>query len=178
MPAAPNIGALIVFRFLGGCFASAPLTVSGGVIADLWDADRRGDALAIFALMPFAGPALAPIVSGFMQVTGTAWYWIFWVLLAFAGLCGILFFFLLPETYVPYILHLEAKRLRKETGDNRWHAPLDKPVPGGLKATLNRTIMKPFIMIVEEPMLAVITLYMSLVRRSPLSRLDFALFPP
>ncbi|GJN88991.1 hypothetical protein Rhopal_001962-T1 [Rhodotorula paludigena] len=160
---APNIGALIVFRFLGGCFASAPLTVSGGVIADLWDADRRGDALAIFALMPFAGPALAPIVSGFMQVTGTAWYWIFWVLLAFAGLCGILFFFLLPETYVPYILHLEAKRLRKETGDNRWHAPLDAPVTGGLKGTLERTIFKPFVMLGQEPMLAVITLYMSLV---------------
>ncbi|GAA5877935.1 hypothetical protein JCM8547_007087 [Rhodosporidiobolus lusitaniae] len=60
----PNIGALIVFRFLGGCFAASALTNSGGVIADLWDADHRGDALAIFSLMPFAGPALAPIVSG------------------------------------------------------------------------------------------------------------------
>jgi MFS family permease len=48
----PNIGALIVFRFLGGCFAASPLTNSGGVIADMWDAERRGDAMAIFALMP------------------------------------------------------------------------------------------------------------------------------
>lgn len=46
----PNIGALIVFRFLGGVFAASPLTTSGGLIADLWDADRRGDALAIFAV--------------------------------------------------------------------------------------------------------------------------------
>ncbi|GAA5877931.1 hypothetical protein JCM8547_007083 [Rhodosporidiobolus lusitaniae] len=159
----PNIGALIVFRFLGGCFAASPLTNSGGVIADLWDADRRGDALAIFSLMPFAGPALAPIVSGAMQVTGTEWYWIFWVLTCFAGLCGIGIVFLLPETYVPYILHLEAKRLRKETGDDRWHAPMDKKTDGGIKALLHRTVLKPFIMFFQEPMLAVITLYMSFV---------------
>ncbi|BGP39645.1 hypothetical protein JCM10450v2_003616 [Rhodotorula kratochvilovae] len=159
----PNIGALIVFRFLGGCFASAPLTVSGGVIADLWDADRRGDALAVFALMPFAGPALAPIISGAMQVRGVDFRWIFWLLTMFAGLCGVLFVFLLPETYVPYILATEAKRLRKETGDDRWHAALEKKNTDGFKGTLKRTVLKPFIMIIEEPMLLVITLYMSLV---------------
>ncbi|GAA6055076.1 hypothetical protein JCM3770_001784 [Rhodotorula araucariae] len=159
----PNIGSLIVFRFLGGCFAAAPLTVSGGVIADLWDADRRGDALAVFALMPFAGPALAPIISGAMQVRGVDFRWIFWLLTMFAGLCGVLFVALLPETYVPYILSVEAKRLRKETGDDRWHAALDKKQTDGFKGTLKRTVLKPFIMIIEEPMLLVITLYMSLV---------------
>ncbi|GAA5968906.1 hypothetical protein JCM11641_000774 [Rhodosporidiobolus odoratus] len=157
----PNIGSLIVFRFLGGCFAASPLTNSGGVIADLWDAERRGDALAIFALMPFAGPALAPIISGAMQVTGTDWRWIFWVLTIFAGACGVGIVFLLPETYVPYILHLEAKRLRKETGDKRWHAPMDKKVEESLMAILHRTVLKPFIMIATEPMLLLITLYMS-----------------
>ncbi|TNY21912.1 major facilitator superfamily domain-containing protein [Rhodotorula diobovata] len=160
---APNIGALIVFRFLGGCFAAAPLTVSGGAIADLWDADRRGDALAVFALMPFAGPALAPIISGAMQVRGVDWYWIFWTLTLFAGACGLLIVFFLPETYVPYILVCEAKRLRKETGDDRWHAALEKKNNDGISGTLKRTVLKPFIMLFEEPMLLVITLYMSLV---------------
>ncbi|GAA6014046.1 hypothetical protein JCM10207_000218 [Rhodosporidiobolus poonsookiae] len=157
----PNIGAEIVFRFLGGCFASSPLTVSGGVIADLWDADRRGDALAVFALMPFAGPAIAPVVSGALQVSGQDWRIIFWILTGFAGLCGILIVFLLPETYVPYILHTEAKRLRKETGDDRWYSQLDKNQDNSVKALLNRTVLKPFRMIIEEPMLLVITLYMS-----------------
>ncbi|GAA6063686.1 hypothetical protein JCM10212_003353 [Sporobolomyces blumeae] len=159
----PNIGALIAFRFLSGCFASSPLTNSGGVIADLWDADRRGDALAIFSLMPFAGPAMAPIISGYMEVTGTDWRWIFWVLLIFAGVCGVGIIFILPETFVPKILSNEAKRLRKETGDDRWHAPLDKQERGGVRETLNRTVFKPFRMIFEEPMLACITLYMALV---------------
>ncbi|BGP15715.1 hypothetical protein JCM10213v2_003704 [Rhodosporidiobolus nylandii] len=159
----PNIGSLIVFRFLGGCFAASPLTNSGGVIADLWDADRRGDALAIFALMPFAGPALAPIISGTLAVTDTNWRWIFWILTIFAGVCGVGIVFLLPETYTPYILHLEAKRLRKETGDDRWHSALDKKQAETIPAILKRTVLKPFIMIVQEPMLLVITLYMSFV---------------
>ncbi|GAA5982241.1 hypothetical protein JCM10908_004797 [Rhodotorula pacifica] len=158
-----NIGSLIVFRFLGGCFAAAPLTNSGGIIADLWGPDRRGDAMAIFALMPFAGPALAPICSGFMEVTGTDWRWIFWVLTCFAGACGVGIVFLLPETYLPVIMAAEAKRLRKETGDDRWWADLDKKQESGIKPVLQRTVLKPFIMFVEEPMLAVITLYMSLV---------------
>lgn len=55
---APNTGAQLAFRFLGGCFAACPLTNSGGFIADLWDADRRGIALAFFALCPFAGKVL------------------------------------------------------------------------------------------------------------------------
>ncbi|GAA5943153.1 MFS transporter [Sporobolomyces koalae] len=159
----PNIGSLLVFRFLSGCFASSPLTNSGGVISDIWDADRRGDALAIFSLMPFAGPAIAPIISGFMEVTHTNWRWIFWTLLAFAGACGIAIVFVLPETYVPYILHTEAKRLRKETGDDRWHSAMDKKQDSSFKAVIHRTVLKPFIMLFQEPMLLVVTLYMSFI---------------
>lgn len=98
-----------------------------------------------------------------MQVRGVDWYWIFWVLTLFAGACGILIVFAMPETYVPYILATEAKRLRKETGDDRWHAALEKKNNDGIMGTLKRTVLKPFIMIVEEPMLLCLTLYMSLV---------------
>jgi multidrug resistance protein len=161
---APNIGSLLVFRFLGGCFAASPLTNSGGVIADLWDADRRGIAMAIFSLAPFAGPAIAPIVSGALEVTGSSWRWIFWILCIFAGVCLGFIIVLLPETYVPYLLHKEAKKLRKETGDDRWHSANEHPDHKvTLKETLDHTILKPFIMIFQEPMLLVLTLYLSFV---------------
>lgn len=100
----PNVGALLVFRFLGGVFASSPLTKyvfppsnrsnhfddfesSGGVIADMWGPKERGNALALFSLAPFAGPALAPICSGALTVSNTYFAWIFWILTIFAGLC-------------------------------------------------------------------------------------------
>ena len=66
-----NTGSILVFRFISGCFASAPLTNTGGLISDIWDPDHRGQALSLFALAPFAGPSVGPIVSGFIQVTGT-----------------------------------------------------------------------------------------------------------
>ena len=46
---APNIQTLIVLRFLAGTFGSSPLTNSGGVIADMFNASERGLATALFA---------------------------------------------------------------------------------------------------------------------------------
>ncbi len=48
---APNIQTLIVLRFFAGTFGSSPLTNSGGVIADMFNASERGFATAIFAMV-------------------------------------------------------------------------------------------------------------------------------
>ncbi|KAL8283571.1 hypothetical protein RQP46_005674 [Phenoliferia psychrophenolica] len=105
----------------------------GCALWDMWDANHLGDAMAIFSLMPILGPAIAPI------------------------------FFLIPETYLPYILKMEAKRLRKETGDDRWHSAMDKREKETIPDILRRTILKPIIMLVQEPMLFIMSLYMSFV---------------
>lgn len=70
------------------------------VISDIWDADTRGKALALFTLAPFAGPSLGPIVSGWMGTAGVSWRWIFWLLALFSGACFVLIIFTFPETYV------------------------------------------------------------------------------
>jgi hypothetical protein len=48
------------------------------------------------------------------------------------------------DRYGPYILYKEAKRLRKETGDDRWHCAMDdtSKEPQGLMAVLERTVFK------------------------------------
>jgi MFS family permease len=43
-----NTASILVFRFLGGTFAAAPLTNSGALIADIWDGDHRGKAMCKF----------------------------------------------------------------------------------------------------------------------------------
>ena len=69
---ATNIETLLVTRFLSGVFASAPLTNSGGVIADIWDAVGRGPASGVFSASVFVGPVLGPIVGGlYVQYTTT-----------------------------------------------------------------------------------------------------------
>ncbi|KAI0362931.1 MFS general substrate transporter [Pilatotrama ljubarskyi] len=75
-----NTASILVFPALSGIFAAAPLANSGAVISDIWDADTRGTALALFCAAPFAGPTMGPIVSGFISVSGVSWrydsrYW-------------------------------------------------------------------------------------------------------
>ncbi|RPD64093.1 MFS general substrate transporter [Lentinus tigrinus ALCF2SS1-7] len=158
----PNTASILIFRFLGGTFAAAPLANSGAVMADIWDADTRGKALALFTLAPFAGPSLGPTVSGFMAVSGVSWRWVFWVQTIFAGVCLLFVIFTLPETYVPVLLVRRAEKLRKETGDNRFWAPLERN-----KKTFGQhvkhVLARPFLILAREPMLIAITLYMSFI---------------
>ena len=141
-----NIASLLVFRFLSGCFAAAPLTNVGGMIADMWDADHRGDALAIFALAPFSGPAVAPVVAGVLAVKGISWRWMFWIETIYGGVCFGLILLVLPETYLPYLTHKEAQKIRKETGDDGYYTEWErKNRVLTIRARLSMTILKPFI---------------------------------
>lgn len=157
-----NTASILVFRFLGGTFGAAPLTNSGGIIADVWDAKRRGIAMSLFSVAPFAGPALGPIVSGAIQVTGTSWRWVYWVCALFSGTCFVVCLLTVRETYTPVILQKKARRIRKETGDERYKAPLDL-TPLQAKTLAHDTLLFPFIMLIQEPILLAIGLYLSFV---------------
>lgn len=49
---------MLVFRFLSGLGGSAPLTIGGGVIGDMFQAHERGSAVAVYSLAPLLGPAI------------------------------------------------------------------------------------------------------------------------
>jgi DHA1 family multidrug resistance protein-like MFS transporter len=106
---APNMQTLLVTRFFSGFFACAPLSNSGGLIADMWDGKTRGLAMNLLSTMISIGPVLGPIVAGFMVYRGVNWRWIFWVMMIFAGACTLLTIVLLPETYAPRILEFKVR---------------------------------------------------------------------
>lgn len=54
---AQNIQTLLILRFFGGAFGSAPLTNAGGVISDMFAARQRGLAMLLFASTPYLGMA-------------------------------------------------------------------------------------------------------------------------
>lgn len=58
---APEIGSLIVFRFFAGCAGSSPLTIGAGSIADMFVQEKRGSAMAAWALGPLIGPVVGPV---------------------------------------------------------------------------------------------------------------------
>jgi len=157
---AQNIATICVGRFLGGFFASAPLAVVGGALADLWDPIPRAYAICVFAAGGFAGPVAGPIVGGFITESHLGWRWTSWITLIMAGLTGTIGFFVVPETSAARILQLRAAKLRKDTGNTQYHSSADQN-----KLTINTVVnvylFRPFIMIVEEPILTAVTSYMS-----------------
>jgi MFS family permease len=58
---APNLAGLIVFRLLAGLFGCCPLTLGAGSIADIIPQERRGAAMAFWAMGPILGPIIGPI---------------------------------------------------------------------------------------------------------------------
>ncbi|KAK5943615.1 hypothetical protein PMZ80_004623 [Knufia obscura] len=108
---APNFGALLAGRFITGTFASAPLSNAPGVLADLWGPVERGNALALFSMITFAGPGISPAIAGFLQLT-LNWRWTFYVLLWMGGIT-LLFLFTIPETHPGTVLTNKAKRIRR-----------------------------------------------------------------
>lgn len=158
----PNTGSILVFRLLGGIFAAAPMTNSGAILSDIWDAKSRGKAMSLFTIAPFAGPAIGPTVGGYITVAGASWRWVFWVLTIYAGVCFLQIVFTIPETYEPILLVKKAVQRRKETGDERYYAPFERNKLSFTKR-LEHILARPFRILFREPMLIAITLYMSFV---------------
>lgn len=60
---APNIGVMLLFRFITGVAGSAFLSVAGGTVGDLFVRRELGAPMMLYTLSPFIGPALGPLVG-------------------------------------------------------------------------------------------------------------------
>ncbi|KAF2125197.1 MFS general substrate transporter [Dothidotthia symphoricarpi CBS 119687] len=157
---AQNVATICVGRFLGGFFAASPLAVTGGALADLWDPIPRSYAICVFAAGGFAGPVAGPIAGGFITESTLGWRWTSWITLILAGLFGAIGLAVIPETSAARILQLRAAKIRKDTGNTEYHskADLQKLTP---KVVFSVYLLRPFSMFFQEPILALITAYMS-----------------
>jgi DHA1 family multidrug resistance protein-like MFS transporter len=135
----PTFAGLLVGRLLTGTAASAALTNAPGILVDIWSPLARANAMILFSTMTFVGPALGPVVSGFLQLKET-WRWTFYVLLWMAGATEILLL-TLPETLPMLVLRNKARRLRKIPGNEGVKAPVeasDRSLGGIFKVALTR----------------------------------------
>ncbi|KAF9872692.1 MFS multidrug transporter [Colletotrichum karsti] len=159
---AQNIETLIVLRFFAGAFGSSPLTNAGGVIADMFNAEQRGLATAIFAAAPFLGPSIGPIVGGFLGVA-EGWRWIEGLMAIFTGVILIIVTFTVPETYAPVLLRRRAEKLEKITGKqyvSKYEAHQGRKTIGQqFKVALSR----PWILLFKEPIVLLTAIYMAIV---------------
>ncbi|EPE35905.1 MFS general substrate transporter [Glarea lozoyensis ATCC 20868] len=158
---APNIQTLLVCRAIDGIAFSAPMTLVGGTLSDLWKTEERGIPMAAFSAAPFIGPAIGPLVGGFL-FDAAGWRWLYWIQLILAGCVYILITFTVPETYAPTILARRAAKLRKSTGesDHVTEQDLDlRPFTERLRVFL----IRPFQLLFGELIVFLVSVYMSVL---------------
>ncbi|GLI76397.1 spermine transporter [Penicillium ochrochloron] len=157
----PNIGGLLVCRFLCGVFSSSGLSLAGGTIADIWSTEERGMAIAYFAAAPYCGPVVGPIVTGWINVGSGRLDLFFWTNMAFAGVIMIMVG-LIPETYAPVILKRRAANLRKETGNPNIITEQEQNKLT-LRDIARTSLIRPITMIMTEPVLDLMCMYIVLI---------------
>lgn len=159
---AVNLETIMLTRFFGGVFASAPLAIVGGELADFFGPVDRGVAVCVFAAATFIGPIAGPIMGGFITQSSLGWRWTAWITLIMAAFFGTIGLIVVPESSHNKILQNRAKRLRYETQNWAIHAKADESRVD-LHAIIHTYLFKPFKMLIQEPILLLITLYMALV---------------
>ncbi|KAK4111287.1 MFS general substrate transporter [Canariomyces notabilis] len=158
---AQNIETMIVARFFQGLAGSAFLSVSGGTVGDLFSHDEMLAPMSVFALAPFIGPSTGPLIGGLIN-TYTHWRWTHYVLLIWAGVLLLSIALFVPETYHPILLKRKAQRLRRETGDDRWRAPIEKSTKSVWR-TVAYSLLRPFQILIFEPMALILNVYTAML---------------
>ncbi|SCV05554.1 LANO_0H10044g1_1 [Lachancea nothofagi CBS 11611] len=157
-----NITALLIGRYLSGFFGSSFLSVAGGVISDMFSKEQIGVPMTIYTTATFLGPALGPLISG--ALSGVSYRWTFIVMIIesviFLGLLTVAF----QETYQPVLLLRKAERLRRETGDDRYYAPLEvERREISFRNAITISAGRPFGLLTRDPMMGVLCFYTGLV---------------
>ncbi|KAF8847768.1 MFS general substrate transporter [Acephala macrosclerotiorum] len=159
---AQNLYTIMLCRFFGGTFASAPLAIVGGALADFWGPVDRGIAVCVFAGATFIGPIAGPIMGGFITQSYLGWRWTAWITLIMASFFGTIGFFIVPESSHSAILQSRAKKLRFETQNWAIHSQRDT-IQVDLNSIIHTYLFKPFKMLFQEPILLLVTMYMALI---------------
>jgi multidrug resistance protein len=170
---AKNIQTLIILRFFAGSFGASPLTNSGGVIADMFSAKERGMATSVFAMAPFLGPSIGPIVGGFLG-EAEGWRWVEGLMAIFTGTLWIACSLYVPETYAPVLLRKRAAKLSKLTG-KVYVSKMDLHVKTTRAQQVKTTLLRPWVLLLREPIVLLTSIYMAIVYGT--LYLLFAAFP-
>lgn len=148
---------MMTFRLLGGIGGSASLALGPAVVADLFSADERGLAIAIYSFIPILGPAIGPICGGFIAQYST-WRWGFWatsiasVPVLAAGML------LLEETYAPVLLGRKEKSFSKRSVDTTRQDRVDKPRTSPFE-NIRDAMVRPLRLLCTQPIIVVMGLY-------------------
>jgi MFS transporter, DHA2 family, multidrug resistance protein len=94
--AAQSLDQMVVFRLLQGAFGAALVPLSQSTMLDIYPAEQRGQAMAIWGMGVMVGPILGPTLGGYLTESWN-WRWVFYVNLPFGVLAFLGLMFFLPK---------------------------------------------------------------------------------
>lgn len=170
---ARNVTTILVSRFLAGMLGSGGLAVGSGLLADIFGPITRGIAVGTSASIMDLGSTISPIVGAYI-VDRYNWRWTAWTSLILCGVVGLLCIALLRESSHNRLLMRRAAHLRRETANpnHRAQAEMASLNP---QVLLRKYCTKPIRMFCQEPILIVMTAYLTLVYGT--LYLSYQLFP-
>jgi DHA2 family multidrug resistance protein len=97
--AAQSLEQMVVFRMLQGGFGAALVPLSQASMLDIYTAEQRASAMAVFGIGVMVGPILGPTLGGYLTDVYN-WRWVFYVNLpiGIAAVIGLIVF--MPSTPV------------------------------------------------------------------------------
>lgn len=105
------------------------------------------------------------------------WRWVYWLVMIYAATMLVLAVFFLPETYASILLTRRARKMRKEQSpdDKKVYFAAQERQDFSPKTLASTHLLRPFIMLVKEPILTLVTIYLSVVYG--LLYATFSMFP-
>lgn len=109
------------------------------------------------------GPVLGPVFGGYIGAnTHMSWRWTEWTDLGAAGIVLTLIVLSQRESFAPMILRWKARHLRMITGDNRYQTEASLAIEP-FTSLLRRVLCRPFQITAKEPILILLTLWLTFV---------------
>jgi DHA1 family multidrug resistance protein-like MFS transporter len=101
-------------------------------------------------------------MGGFISQSYLGWRWTAYITLIMAAFFGTVGFLVVPESSHAKILQSRAQKIRFETKNWAIHSQRDT-INVELSSLINTYLFRPFIMLIQEPILLLITIYMALI---------------
>ncbi|KAH8889483.1 MFS general substrate transporter [Thozetella sp. PMI_491] len=148
-----SFAGLCILRFLAGtCFAPS-LSVSSGLLNEIYLPAHRAIPSTLFILTPFLGPGLGPVIGGFI-VNRKGWRWTQWAMLFFAAFSMVITLVFGRETYHPVLKHRRARELGQTV-------PKQPPLRKQILAFITIALLRPVHMLATEPIVSFVCLYVA-----------------
>jgi len=125
---APSLGALIVFRIIQGACGGGLQPLSQAILLESFPPQKRGQAMAFWALGIVVAPMLGPVLGGWLT-DNYSWRWVFYINVPVGALA-----ILLTQAFVfdpPYLR-------REKTGIDYWGIGLLVVGMGALQVMLDK----------------------------------------